>query len=147
MITLNTLAKSKTKKARKRVGRGNGSGHGTYSTRGCKGQRARSGGRKRLKLKGFKKILASIPKNRGFKRDGIHCQIINLECINRSFKDGDNITKADLLGKGLISKGNLPVKILAKGELRIKNLHVKECLLSSKAKQAIEKMGGQIITF
>ena len=88
MLSLHTIKpnKGETKK-RKRVGRGNASGHGTYSGRGQKGQRSRSGGKSGLKRKGMKQILLQTPKLRGFKSDKPKNQVINLVDINKNFKE------------------------------------------------------------
>ena len=90
-LSLHTIksAKGATKK-RKRVGRGNASGQGTYSGRGIKGQKSRSGvsGLKRL---GMRQILRRIPKQRGFKSLKPDNQVVNLADINKHFKKGDLI--------------------------------------------------------
>lgn len=114
MLTLNNIKKAKgASKNKKRVGRGNSSGHGTYSTRGLKGQKARSGvsGLKRL---GMKQQLLQTPKVRGFKSAKPKNQIISLKDINSNYKDGENVTPESLAEKGLISSASLPVKILGK---------------------------------
>lgn len=114
MLTLNNIKKAKgVSKNKKRVGRGNSSGHGTYSTRGLKGQKARSGvsGLKRL---GMKQQLLQTPKVRGFKSAKPKNQIISLKDINSNYKDGENVTPESLAEKGLISSASLPVKILGK---------------------------------
>ena len=86
-LSLHTIKPSKgAAKKRKRVGRGNASGHGTYSTRGLKGQKSRSGvsGLKRL---GLKMTLSRIPKKRGFKSPKAKNQVVNLTDINENFKE------------------------------------------------------------
>ncbi len=65
IITLSSLKPQKNRKKKKRVGRGNSSGHGTYSGRGIKGQRSRSGGKKGLKLKGLKVFISQVKKAKG----------------------------------------------------------------------------------
>lgn len=144
MLNLSNLKQLNTKKKKKRLGRGNGSGHGTYSTRGIKGQKSRSGGRRKLKIKGFKQLLSSIPKNRGFKRLQKEVQIVNFLDINNNFKEGETINAESLLNKKLIKNKAKKVKILAKGELKIKGLNVSECELSNKAKEQLESKGGII---
>ncbi|MFH0856547.1 MAG: 50S ribosomal protein L15 [bacterium] len=138
MITLSNLKKSNNKK-RKRVGRGNASGHGTYSTRGIKGQKARSG-RKNLKIKGFKQILSSIPKNRGFKSVQSKPQVINIEDINKNYKDGETVNIDSLCLNKLIDDKKQKVKILGKGELKIKGLKIEGCELSETVKKQFQKM-------
>ena len=129
---------------RKRVGRGNASGHGTYSTRGQKGQRARTGGRPGLKRLGFKKILQGIPKNRGFNSPYNKKAVVNLDRLNDAFKDGAVVTPAELLKRGLINNVKNGVKILGQGKLT-KKLIIERCLVSAAAKQEIEAAGGQIL--
>ena len=129
---------------RKRVGRGNASGHGTYSGRGFKGQKSRTGGRNKLKRLGFKKILQSIPKSRGFKSLKSKNQIININQLNQHFKDGDQVFPVSLLKAGLIDKIKPAVKILGQGKLTVKNLHFQNVKLSQSAKEQIEKLAGKI---
>jgi len=143
MLTLHTLKKNNGKK-KKRVGRGNASGHGTYSTRGIKGQRARSGGRKGLKLKGFKQILVNIPKEKGFKRESIKRQVVNMLNINEKFKEGETVSPETLFSKKLIKDKKINIKILAEGKLEIKKLNIAGCELSESAKKKIEDLGGAI---
>ena len=116
MLTLNSIKKAKgTAKGKKRVGRGNASGHGTYSTRGLKGQKCRSGV-SGLKLLGMKQQLLQTPKSRGFKSAKPKNQVLSLKDINNNFKDGENVTPESLAAKKLISSASLPVKILGKKE-------------------------------
>lgn len=145
-----TLSLSNIKPARnsarskKRVGRGNASGHGSYSTRGIKGQRSRTGGRNKLKRLGFKKILAQTPKNRGFKSDKPKNQIVNLKDLNQAFTDGAKIDALSLLKAGLIGAAAGSIKILGEGELKLKNLEFSNIKLSDSAKLQVEKLGGKI---
>jgi len=140
----NVKADKALHKTRKRVGRGNASGHGSYSTRGVKGQKARSGvsGLKRL---GMKQQLLSIPKTRGFKSHFTKDQVVNLGQINKVFKDGQNVTPMALARLNLVDKPSAVVKILAQGELTVKNLTFKDFKMSESAKEAIIKAGGKII--
>lgn len=145
MLSLNNLqpAKGSTKK-RKRVGRGNASGHGTYSTRGLKGQKSRSGvtGLKRL---GMKPMLLNLPKVRGFKSKMPKNQTVNLFDLNKYFKDGDKISPKTLVKAGLILDAAAPVKILGQGELKTKKLELVGVKISDGAKKQIEKTGGKVI--
>lgn len=127
------------------MGRGNASGHGTYSTRGLKGQKSRSGGKKGLNRMSIKKMLQHIPKNRGFKSDKPKNQVINLSAINKNFKDGGKVNQASLLKAGLIAAIKTSVKILGKDELKIKDLVFENVLMSASAKALVEKAGGKII--
>lgn len=130
-------------KKKKRVGRGNSSGHGTYSTRGLKGQKSRSGvsGLKRL---GMRQVLLRTPKKRGFKSKIPKAQALNFTIINANFKDKDNITPNALFKKGLIESPALKVKILNTGQLQLKNLSFMNIQASSSAMEQIKKMGGKI---
>jgi len=129
---------------KKRLGRGNSSGHGSYSTRGIKGQRSRTGGRNKLKRLGFKKIMLQTPKHRGFKSDKTKNQVVNLEAINQNFSDGAKINAVNLLKAGLISLTSEPIKILGQGALKLKNLEFSGVKLSDSAKAQVEKSGGKI---
>ncbi len=144
-LSLHTIKPSNgASRAKKRIGRGNASGHGTYSTRGLKGQRSRTGGRNKLKRLGLKMILSKLPKNRGFKSALPKNQVINVNDLNGYFPDGGKISPAGLLKAGLIGKINLPVKLLGDGQLKLKNLLVEDILVSQSAREQIEKMGGKI---
>lgn len=144
-LSLHTIkpAKGATKK-RKRVGRGNASGQGTYSGRGIKGQKSRSGvsGLKRL---GMRQILRRIPKQRGFKSLKPDNQVVNLADINKHFKKGDIISPKELLKRGLIDTIKLPVKILGRGELKVRDLKFKNVKMSESVKEEAEKMAGKIL--
>lgn len=117
MLSLSNLkaAHGATKK-RKRVGRGNASGHGTYSTRGLKGQKSRSGvsGLKRL---GMRKQLLQIPKSRGFRSLVPKNQAVSVKAINANFQAGETVSPESLLAKGLIGRLDRPVKVLGKEKL------------------------------
>jgi large subunit ribosomal protein L15 len=143
MLSLSNLKPSKNNtKKRKRVGRGNASGHGTYSTRGLKGQKSRSGV-SNLKRLGLKKMLLSTPKIRGFKSMYPKNQVISFLDLNDYFKDGEKVDLASLLKKGII-KNNIPVKLLSNGELKIKNLEISGLKISKKAQEELTKMGGKV---
>jgi len=145
MLNLSTIkpAKGATKK-RKTVGRGNSSGHGTYSCRGMKGQKARSGvsGLKRL---GMKNMILQIPKSRGFKSKKPNNQIVDFSQINSFYKTGESIDKKSLFKNGLIVSSKMPVKILGEGDLNIKNLKFIGLKVSVSAKEMIAKNNGEIL--
>jgi large subunit ribosomal protein L15 len=143
MLTLHTIqpAKGATKK-RKRIGRGNASGHGTYSGRGLKGQKSRSGGKSGLKRKGMKQMLLQTPKLRGFKSGKPKNQVANLTDLNYAFKDGALVNPQSLLKAGLIDNASAPIKILGNGELKIKKLRFSNVKVSESVKTQIEKTGG-----
>lgn len=145
MLSLNTIKPAKgSTKNRKRVGRGNASGHGTYSTRGLKGQKSRSGV-SNLKRLGMKPMLLNIPKKRGFKSLNEKDQVINLFELNQNFKDGAKINAKVLLKVGLIENVVTSVKVLGKGDLKLKNLELTGLKVSESVKAQIEKLGGKIV--
>jgi len=144
MLNLHSLYPSiGSKKKSKRVGRGDGSGSGTYSGRGLKGQRSRSGGKSGLKLRGLKQMILSTPKLPGFKSKQPKNQVIKLSQLEKVFKTGDEVNKTILKEKGLIQDINLPVKILNNGELE-KKLVISGVLASKAAKKKIEAAGGEL---
>lgn len=137
----NLKINKKAKKRAKRVGRGNASGHGTYSTRGLKGQRSRSGGKKGLKKLALKKQLASKPKLGGFNSLRPKMITVNVAELEKNFNAGELVNPAKLLEKGLIRRIKPGVKILGDGKLT-KKLNVFAHDFSESAKQAIIKAGG-----
>jgi len=147
MLSLHTIKPNKgATKKKKRVGRGNASGHGTYSGRGLKGQKSRSGGKNSLKRKGMKPILLQTPKLRGFKSDKPKNQVVNIISINQNFKDGDVVNVKTLLKKGLIDNLKNPVKILGNGDLQRQSLKFVGVRVSDSAKSQIEKAKGSVTT-
>lgn len=141
-LSLHTIHPQKgSKKKRKIIGRGGK--RGTYSGRGTKGQRARSGGKRGLKRLGLKPLMEQTPKLRGFKSLKKKPEILNLERLNKNFKDGDKITPPILLKSGLVDKIKNGVKILGEGEIKVK-LEVSGCKVSKSAREKIKKAGGFI---
>jgi large subunit ribosomal protein L15 len=137
--------KPKVKKARKRLGRGNASGHGTYSGRGCKGQGQRKSGNVRPGFEGGQTpLIMRLPKLKGFKSPvKTVYQIVNLKDLN-VFNDGDEVNTETLLKKRLISKKEMPVKILGEGELE-KKLTFKIHKISASAKKKVVEAGGKVL--
>ena len=148
MISLNTLtSNSGSRKTSKRVGRGNGSGKGTYCTRGCKGQNSRSGGwvpqwfeggqtplfRRMPKLKGFS--------NARFKKEFNVVNLSDLELL--AGKGIVDITPEVLLENKIVRRKTLPVKLLGKGALTTK-VNITVAHASASAQQAVEKAGGTL---
>lgn len=142
VLTLHTIKPATGSRHRKKtLGRGNASGHGTYSTKGQKGQRARSGGRKGLKQKGFRAMILSFPKIRGFKSRQPKTAILNLDDLNLSSLN--LITPKTLFKAGLIENIGRGVKILGEGSIK-RVVTVGGCEVSESAKKKIEKAGGSI---
>ena len=132
-----------SRKSRKRLGRGVGSGTGKTAGRGTKGHNSRSGGGVRPGFEGGQMPLYRRVPKRGFtnifKKD---YSIVNIERLNM-FKDGDIVTQRELINKGIIKKVGYGVKILAKGDLN-KKLTIKANKFSQKAISEIESVGGKI---
>lgn len=141
-ITLSNL-KAYKNKTRRRLGRGDGSGRGTYSTRGLKGQRSRSGGRKNLKRRGLKQFLQQIPKSRGFKSHYKPFEEVNIGLLSDKFEAGELVSPVKLLKSGLIKTTAEGVKILGQGKLS-KKFTVQAHSFSKNAKDAITKAGGSV---
>jgi len=133
-----------SKKKYKRLGRGNASGKGTMSGRGGKGQTARTGGRSGTERRGFKASLQKIPKLRGFKSLQPRMEIVTLATLQRIIAEGAEITPAYLKLRGVISRPENGVKILATGTLS-KKVSVSGCVASKAAVEAIEKAGGNLV--
>jgi large subunit ribosomal protein L15 len=131
------------RKARKRLGRGSGSGTGKTSGKGQKGQKARSGGGVRPGFEGGQlPLFQRIPK-RGFKNvNRKEYAVINLDDLNK-FEVGEVITPEVLLSRNVLKKTLDGVKILANGQLE-KAITVKAHKFSKAAEQAITQAGGTI---
>jgi len=142
-LAVNTIKSSRgARHIKKRVGRGNASGHGTYSTRGMKGQRARSGGKAGLRAHAFKELMQSTPKSRGFKSFKIKPVTVTLSALNKFFNDGDTVSIETLREKNIISKNTKSAKVVTTGELQ-KKLTVNIPATKSAA-ELITRLGGQM---
>ena len=133
-----------SRKNKKRVGRGNGSGHGTFSGRGCKGQKARAGYKMRPGFEGGQlPLIKRLPRKRGFNnifRTGY--SVVNMSKLN-VFESGTEVTPEKLLSAGLVKSLRQPVKILAAGDIS-HPLVVKAHKFSTAAKAKIEAVGGSV---
>ena len=141
-MKLNNLVKSPETKTRKRVGRGNGSGLGKTAGTGEKGQKSRSGVSISPWFEGGQTPLyRRIPK-RGFNNARFRKEfaVVNLSDLNK-FNDGDVITPATLVEKGIVKKEMAGIKVLANGKLE-KKVTVKANRFSSAAVTKIEELGG-----
>ncbi|WP_210367484.1 50S ribosomal protein L15 [Bacillus sp. REN3] len=131
-----------SRKERKRLGRGIGSGQGKTAGKGHKGQNARSGGGVRPGFEGGQTPLFQRLPKRGFTNiNRKEFAVVNLNALN-GFEDGTEVTPELLIETGLVKKELAGVKILANGNLE-KKLTVKAHKFSSAAKEAIEAAGGQ----
>lgn len=132
------------KHKKKRVGCGDGSGHGSFSTRGCKGQKSRSGRDLRPGFEGGQlPIIRRLPWTRGFTNVGkIKYSVVNVGDL-KLFEAGAEINLVSLMEVGLVRTANYPVKILGNGELE-RSLTVKANKFSATAKSKIEAAGGKV---
>ncbi len=142
MVQIHQIKPTVKKKSKKRIGRGGK--RGTYSGRGSKGQRAH-GVRVKPQLR---EVIKRLPKKRGYRFQSVRVKpvVVNLELLEKKFKEGDKITPKVLIEAGLISlkKGRVPeVKLLGTGNVT-KKLLVAECQFSTSAKEKIEKAGGSV---
>jgi large subunit ribosomal protein L15 len=151
MIGLHNLQPAPgSRKARKRIGRGEGSGTGKTSGRGQKGAGSRSGSKRRARFEGGQNpIHMRMRKLRGphmkksmpFEPFRTHTQAVNLLDLEARFEAGDSVTLEAMKAKGLGTRKDIPVKVLAKGELT-KALTVHAHGFSKAAREQIEAAGG-----
>jgi len=150
-IGLNTLRPAPgSRKPRKRVGRGEGSGTGKTAGRGQKGAGARSGSKTRHNFEGgqmpihmrMRKLRGPhMKKSMPFEPFRTHTQTVNLRDLERRFDAGTEVTLDALRAHGLANRKGVPVKVLAGGELT-KKLTVHAHAFSAAAREAIEAQGG-----
>ena len=152
-LNLSNLKPAQPQKARKRVGRGMGSGKGRYSGRGLKGQKSRAGSHKMPA--GFEggqmPIDMRLPKLRGnTSADAMpigpfrtYTQPVNVRDLEARFEAGAEVTPDALVTVGLLKNTKIDIKILASGELT-KKLSVTAHGFSKSAREKIEAAGGSI---
>jgi large subunit ribosomal protein L15 len=151
-LNLSSLKPAQGTRARKRVGRGLGSGKGRYSGRGVKGQKARAGSHKmRAGFEGGQMpVYMRLPKQRGstsqdampigpFRTSTVP---VNIRDLDR-FDAGAEVTPESLVEKGLIKNTRVDVKILGNGEIS-KQLTIRVHAISASARAKIEKAGGTV---
>lgn len=132
-----------SRKPRKRVGRGDGSGHGGTSCRGHKGQMSRAGAKHKAWFEGGQMPLQRRVPKRGFTNIfKVEYQVVNLQDLER-LGDVTTVDPALLYEKRLVRKKNVPVKILGEGTID-KKLEIAANAFSKSAKEKIEAAGGRI---
>lgn len=143
-MKLNELKYAKgSRKNRKRVGRGQGSGHGRTSGRGHKGQKARAGGSIPAWFEGGQMPLSRRIPIRGFKNPTrVEYEVINLRDIERSGLEGE-VTVAVLRASGVLTRTRKPVKVLAVGEIS-RPVTLRVHAVSGKALEKIKAVGGSV---
>lgn len=147
-ILSNLKYASGSKKNRKRIGRGEGSGHGGQSTKGMNGQLSRSGAKHKAWFEGGQMPLQRrVPKHGFTNIFKKYYQIINIDSLQKLSEENklqDGIVNPEILKRnGLISKSKEPIKLLGNGELKTK-LQVEVHAFSQSAQQKIEAAGGSI---
>jgi large subunit ribosomal protein L15 len=132
-----------SKRDRKRVGRGVGSGRGKTAGRGQKGQKSRSGFSQGAGWEGGRsRLVMRLPK-RGFTRKKSPLQIVNVGDLNL-FSKGEAVDAVALAGKGLIRRADHPVKLLAGGSLDVTGLTISVDLASREAVNAVKAAGSSL---
>ena len=132
------------KKQRKRVGRGNASGHGTYSGKGLNGQQSRSGYRVRSGFEGGQTpLIRRLPRRRGFRNPfRVVYTPVNLKDLAK-FPTGTEVTPESLQEAGIVRTARRSIKILADGDLSAA-LTVRAHRVSAAAREKIEGAGGTV---
>lgn len=135
-----------SRKHRKIVGRGDGSGHGSTSGRGNKGQKSRSGWQRRpaFDVGGVMPALLRLPMKRGFTNIfRVEYELVTLGELDDCFAAGAEVTPAAMFGAGLTESLEKPVKVLSDGALT-HALNIKAAKFSAAAKAKIEAAGGKV---
>ncbi|MCK9378715.1 MAG: 50S ribosomal protein L15 [Candidatus Moranbacteria bacterium] len=138
--------KVKSKKNRKRIGRGGK--RGTYSGKGNNGQKARSGAKRDYIFEGGKSTLIErLKKVRGFKSIAPKKLVLSLDMLEKKFANGETVNFETLVAKKVFRKNEISsgVKILGTGKITKKISVDKEILTSDSARIAIEKAGGKVV--
>ena len=132
-----------SRKNRRRVGRGLGSGSGKTAGRGQKGQTSRSGFSQGAGWEGGRsRLVMRLPK-RGFVHHNTDYQIVNLGDLN-AFEAGSTVDAATLRASGLVRHAQRPIKLLGNGELSVRDLKVSVDAYSRSAVQAVRNAGGTV---
>ena len=130
------------KHAKKRIGRGHGTGHGKTASRGHKGAKSRSGFKFKRGFEGGQMPLHRRMPKRGFHNPfRVEFEVVNLDTLAERLEAGTVITPEALVAAGLVT-GNSPIKVLARGDVS-KALTVKAHKFSGKAAEKIAAAGGQ----
>jgi large subunit ribosomal protein L15 len=150
-IGLHSLAPAAgSRRVRKRVGRGEGSGTGKTAGRGQKGAGSRSGSKRRARLEGgqmpihmrMRKLRGPhMKKSMPFEPFRTRTQPVNISALERAFEAGSEVTLELMRSSGLATRKDVPIKVLAKGELN-KALTVHAHAFSAGARERIEAAGG-----
>ena len=133
------------RRKRKRVGRGDAAGGGSYAGRGLKGQKSRSGKSVRPGFEGGQlPLIKGLPMKRGFNnRYKTYYALVNLSTLDERFEAGSHVTPELLHGLGIIRRTQLPVKVVSDGELT-RPLTITAHRFTAAARAKIEAAGGSI---
>lgn len=145
MVRQNNIAPAPgSRKASKRVGRGDGSGHGTYSGRGCKGQKSRAGYKMRPGFEGGQlPLIKRLPRKRGFTNIfRTEYSTVKVGALN-GFDAGSEVTPEKMVAAGIIKSLKNPIKILADGDID-RSLTVRANKFTASARAKIEAAGGKV---
>lgn len=139
----NTIKSNQLRKNRKRVGRGDSSGYGSYSGRGMKGQKSRSGGAVRPGFEGGQlPMIKRLPSLRGFTNVfKKQFNVVNLDRIIEKFPEGGDVDTNALVDAGVIRDDSSPTKILGRGTLTV-SFNISANKFTRSAKEKIEAAGG-----
>jgi len=139
----NTIKSNQPRKNRKRVGRGDSSGYGSYSGRGMKGQNSRSGGGVRPGFEGGQQpMIKRLPSLRGFTNVfKKQFNVVNLDRIIEKFPEGGDVDTNALVGAGVIRDDSSPTKILGRGTVTV-SFNISANKFTRSAKEKIEAAGG-----
>jgi len=142
-MALNNLRPPKgAKHAKKRVGRGPGSGHGKTASRGSKGAKSRSGFRFKRGFEGGQMPLHRRVPKRGFTNPfRIEFEVVNLDTLAEVFEAGSSVTPELLRERGLVRKTGVRIKVLGRGDIS-KKLTVQAHKFSGTAAEKIAAAGG-----
>ena len=110
----------KTIKNSKRVGRGPASGKGKTSGRGMNGQRSRTGSSTVFQTGGQTSYFMRLPKSKGFKREERNSVSVNASRLNNHFKDGEKVTKEEIISRLKLDPTDKPIKIFSINNLKVK---------------------------
>jgi large subunit ribosomal protein L15 len=153
-IGLHSLAPAPgSRRPRKRIGRGEGSGTGKTAGRGQKGYGSRSGAKSRARFEGgqmpihmrMRKLRGPhMKKSMPFEPFRTHTQAVNIGALEERFDAGAEVTIELMQAKGLGTRKGIPVKVLAKGELS-KKLTIHAHAFSATARERIEAAGGACV--
>ena len=145
MMEHQVAAPKGARRSRKRVGRGDSAGGGSYAGRGMKGQKSRSGPGVRPGFEGGQMpLIKGLPMKRGFNnRYKTYYALVNLETLQERFEAGTRVTPEMLHQLGIVRRTRLPLKVVGDGELH-QAITVAAHKFTASARAKIEAAGGTV---